>query len=167
MARHNAAEALGPALAARLDAWEPRLTAMARAVRRMETDNKLHAWEWLWLPGGQLLKADGVDHSQGHDLVGCQDLAWDLAGATVELGLTEAEQAALGEVAVRHGAVLPEPEVLCFHGLCYLAFQLGHHALAASALEVTAPDEVPRLRRAAVRYGEVLRQRLTQPGRAA
>jgi hypothetical protein len=163
MARYNAAQALGPELAARLEVWEPRLATIARAVRRMETDNRLHAWEWLWLPGGRILKADGVDHCRGHDLVGCQDLAWDLAGAAVELGLTEAEQAGLGEAVARHGGTLPEPEVLRFHILCYLAFQLGHHTLAASALEGIVPEEATRLRRAAERYGEALCQRLIEP----
>lgn len=163
MARYNAAQALGPELAARLEEWEPRLTAIAQAVRRMETDNRLHAWEWLWLPGGRILKTDGVDHCRGHDLVGCQDLAWDLAGAAVELGLTAAEQLTLGEAVARHGGALPRPEVLRFHLLCYLAFQLGHHALAASALEGSIPAEAARLRRAAERYGEALRQRLIEP----
>jgi hypothetical protein len=163
MARYNAAQALGPELAARLEAWEPRLASIARAVRRMETDNRLHAWEWLWLPGGRILKTDGVDHCRGHDLVGCQDLAWDLAGAAVELELTEAEQATLREAVARHGGTLPEPEVLRFHLLCYLAFQLGHHALAASALEGSVPEEAARLRRAAQRYGEALRQRIIEP----
>jgi len=164
MARYNTAQALGPELAVRLDEWEPRLVSIAQAVRRMETDNRLHAWEWLWLPGGRILKTDGVDHCRGHDLVGCQDLAWDLAGAAVELGLTEAEQATLGETVSRHGGILPKPEVLRFHLLCYLAFQLGHHSLAASALEGSVPEEAARLHRAAGRYGEALRQRLISPG---
>jgi hypothetical protein len=160
MARYNVAQALGSGLAGRLEAWEPQLAAMARAVRRMETDNRLHAWEWLWLPSGRILKADGVDHCRGHDRVGCQDLAWDLAGAAVELELTEPEQAALGEAVSRHGGVLPEPEVLRFHLLCYLAFQLGYHALAASALERSAPEEAARLSRAAERYGRALKTSL-------
>jgi hypothetical protein len=157
MARHNVAQALGAELATRLEAWEPRLARMSRTVRGMETDNKLHPWEWLRLPDGRILKADGVDHAWGHDLVGCQDLAWDLAGAAVEWGLTQDEQSALSEVVAHHGGTLPEPEVLRFHVLCYRAFQLGHHTLAASALEGSVPEEATRLRRAAKRYGEALR----------
>lgn len=164
MARRNTAQALGFELAARLEVWRPRLAAVARAVRRMETDNRLQAWEWLWLPGGRILKADGVDHCRGHELVGCQDLSWDVAGAVVELGLTEAEQALLEEAVARHGGRAPEPEVLRFHLLCYLAFQLGYHALAASALEASVPREAARLRRAAERYGELLRQSLLHSG---
>lgn len=163
MARYNTAQALGPELAVRLEEWEPRLGAIAQAVRRMETDNRLHAWEWLWLPDGRILKTDGVDHCRGHDLVGCQDLAWDLAGAAVELGLTKAEQDALEEAVARHGGTLPKPEVLHFHLLCYLAFQLGHHTLAATALEGSVPEEAARLRQAAHRYGEALHQRLIEP----
>jgi hypothetical protein len=44
-----------------------------------------------------------------------------------------------------------------FYRPCYLAFQLGHHTLAASALEGVVPAEATRLRRAAERYATLLR----------
>jgi len=46
----------------------------------------------LLLPSGRLIKADAVDHCRGHDLVGCQDPGWDLAGAAVELSLDAGER---------------------------------------------------------------------------
>ncbi|MFP2925446.1 hypothetical protein ACLESO_09535 [Pyxidicoccus sp. 3LG] len=163
MARYNTEVALGRGVASALDAWEPRLGELERAVRRTVTDNRLHAWEWLVLPDGRVLKADAVDHHRGHDLVGCQDLAWDVAGAAVELPLSADELRALCVAVERHQGHVPSPEVLRFHLHAYLAFQLGHHALAAMSCEAGAPDEARRLRRAADRYAELLRRELTTP----
>lgn len=157
MARHNTEAALGQDFAAVLHAWEPRMVELSGAVRRTVTDNRLHAWEWLVLPGGRILKADAVDHARGHDLVGCQDLAWDLAGAAVELGLDADLQGALRSAVERHKGHVPTPDVLRFHRQAYLAFQLGHHALAAMSYDGSAPDEAMRLRHAADHYAELLR----------
>lgn len=161
MACHNAEAALGRDLASALHWWGPGLAGLGRAVRRTVTDNRLHAWEWLVLPGGRILKADAVDHARGHDLVGCQDLAWDLAGAAVELGLDADGQGTLRAEVERHKGHVPAPDVLRFHRQTYLAFQLGHHALAATSYDASAPDEASRLRRAADRYAQLLRAELT------
>ena len=87
MARHNTAEALGEAWARRLERRTAGLEGFEPRLRRIETDNRLHAWEWLALPDGRLLKADALDHHAAHDLVGCQDVAWDIAGALCRAGL--------------------------------------------------------------------------------
>ncbi|WP_426756515.1 hypothetical protein [Myxococcus sp. Y35] len=160
MARYNTEAALGRQVAQALHVWMPRLGALERMVRRTVTDNRMHAWEWLVLPGGRLLKADAVDHHRGTDLVGCQDLAWDLAGAAVELSLDDAEVAALCAVVERHKGRLPPLELLRFHRQAYLAFQLGDHVLAAESHDAEAPEEATRLRRAAARYAELLRREL-------
>jgi hypothetical protein len=165
MARRNVCLGLGAEWAEALGAWEPRLSSLERAVHRVETDNKLQPWEWLVLPEGRFLKADAVDHHEAHDLIGCQDIAWDLVGAEVELELAEDERALLHETVARRGGRQPDPEPLRFHRLCYLAFQLGHHALAADTLAGWLPEEANRLRRAAGRYEAELRRELT-PGRA-
>ena len=72
--------------------WAHRIGALERGLRRTETDNRLHVWEWLIRPDGRLLKTDALDHHAAHDLVGCQDVAWDVAGAVVELDLSPPEQ---------------------------------------------------------------------------
>jgi len=167
MARYNTRAALGGALAFVLEAWVPRLGELGRAVRRTVTDNRLHAWEWLVLPGGRVLKADAVDHHRGHDLVGCQDLAWDVAGAAVELSLDADGLGALCATVERHKGHVPSPDVLRFHRQVYLAFQLGHHALAATSYDTSAPDEAARLRRAADHYAQLLRTELTGFGARA
>src|SRR5690242_15143373 len=111
------------------------------AIHRVAIVGRMHAWEWL--AGAR--KADAYDHCAAHDLVGCQDIAWDIAGAEHELGLPADRLAAIvGDVDPRHVAFLRP---------CYLAFQLGRHALAVD----TDAGEAPRLRAAADRYARALR----------
>jgi hypothetical protein len=152
MARHNAREALGESAARGLARWESRLSALAEATHRIETDNRMHRWEWLQLPSGVVLKADGADHCRAHDLVGCQDAAWDLAAAAVELDLDEA---ALVSRFRAHGGAGAQAEALEFSRHCYLAFQLGYWSMAAQAL-AAMPEESGRLHAAAQRYRALL-----------
>src|SRR5690606_7238055 len=81
VARHNTGEALGAAAARALDRLAAEVPAARSAARPCATDGRLHRWEWIALPDGRLYKTDAVDHALGHDLVGEQDIAWDLAGA--------------------------------------------------------------------------------------
>lgn len=153
MARHNAAEALGPAGVSGFDRWTPAIIdRLARGQRRIETDNRLHVWEWLTLPDGRVLKCDALDHHAGHDLVGCQDVAWDLVGARVELGLTGAAGARLQAVIEQDGGRAIDPALIAVLTPCYLAFQLGVWSLAA------APDvtEARRVQRQVERYVTLL-----------
>jgi hypothetical protein len=154
MARRNAGLVLGDTQAGALDRWAPRLGALSRDVVRVETDNRMHAWEWLQLADGRIVKTDGADHCRGHDLVGCQDPAWDLAGAAVEL---ELDPRILMQRFRAHDGRGAMPEVLAFCRPCYLAFQLGSATLAAEGLP--SEDSV-RLRSAALRYTALLAREL-------
>jgi hypothetical protein len=147
MARHNATLALGaaPVLHASPAALAPR-------VHRVEVDGRLHAWEWLVRSDGTLIKADALDHHAAHDLIGCQDITWDLAGAAVELGLSAAEQQRLAAITGETSGCMVDPELLAFARPCYLAFQLGRHALAGAA----GGEEAARLDAAARRYAAEL-----------
>jgi hypothetical protein len=152
MARHNAALALGEAMAARLDRWEPRLPDLARLCRPIWTDGRLHAPEWLETPHG-LLKTDAVDHAAAHDLIGCQDVAWDVAGAAVEFALTPDETEALRAGVSEAAGRAVEPVLLDALTPCYLAFQLGRETMAA---EAAGGAEAARCRAAADRYAAAL-----------
>jgi hypothetical protein len=157
MGRFNTEAVLGAGLAAAWDVWEPALERLSCALCRIETDNRMHRWEWL-TAGTLILKTDAVDHHAAHDLVGCQDLAWDIAGAAVEFALSSDEVARL----VARCGRAPDPALLCFSRLCYLAFELGccHEAMAASA----AAD--PPMQAAAAGYEEALRAALAAPSPA-
>jgi hypothetical protein len=163
MARHNAAEALGADLTRRLDGWRAALPGLASSVRPVETDNRLHAWEWLVLPDGRIVKTDAVDHHAGHDLVGCQDIAWDVAGAAVELAMDGAAGRRLRDVVAQETGRPPDPQLTAWLEICYSAFQLGATTMAGQA--TGEHEESARIRRQADRYRDHLVARLRAPPR--
>jgi hypothetical protein len=158
MAAFNIRRALEADLGETVKEWRDRLAEVSRLERPVLTDNKMHAWEWLVTSEGKILKADALDHHRGNDLIGPQDLAWDLAGAAVELDLDEEELDFLaGAVAHRSGAPQAGPVQLGFYRVAYLAFQIGRHTLAAEALAGSAPEEAAGMKVEVERYAEPLR----------
>jgi hypothetical protein len=122
MAIHNTSRSLGTEAASMV---RRRLAGLLDCrVHRIRTDNRLHAWEWLVTKRG-ILKVDAVDHCEGHDLIGCQDIAWDIAGSIVEHDLTADEIGYLCKRIGRNGGVEVEKTMIAAMLPCYLAFQLG------------------------------------------
>jgi hypothetical protein len=152
MARFNVILGLGEHWAAALDSWQPKLAGMQSRVRPIATDNRLHSWEWLVTADGRHLKTDVVDHAASWDLVGCQDLAWDVVGAMIELDLPPPSVQCLLAVLTRSGHEV-DPALIEFLTPCYLAFQLGLCSIAADI----ARSEAERLGVGAVHYRERLR----------
>jgi hypothetical protein len=124
MAVYNAEMLDGPVLGRAVEARLAAIEALPAGVP-VRIDGRLHAWEWLRRRDGSLCKTDALDHAAAHDLVGCQDIAWDVAGAAVELGLSDTATDALrvGVGAVAGRAV--SPEAVAALRLCYAAFQAG------------------------------------------
>lgn len=145
MAWINAGEALGPDLGLEVARRLGALLIDPPVSRPVHVDGRLHAWEWLRTPAGDLLKIDAVDHACGHDLVGCQDIAWDVAGAELELDLSPTDTDRLARI------LGVDPRLLAFHRACYPAFQLGLWSLAPA-------DEAPRVEAHVPRYREALRR---------
>ena len=156
MARHNAELALGANAARRLDAWLGRLDRLQASLRPVATDNRMHVWEWLVTSDGRLLKADAVDHHAAHDLVGCQDIAWDVVGATVELELSDGERDRLRDAVAGETGREISDALLAFLTPIYLAFQLGDHSLAALSARANQDGEASRLESAVDRYSRQL-----------
>lgn len=131
--------------------FEDRISRLGiREGRRVRTDNRLHLWEWLRTPEGGFVKTDALDHHAAHDLVGCQDIAWDIAGAACEFDLGEDETTALiVRVEAESGSPVDSALVEAC-GLLYPAFQFGAFKLAAEALP--GSDETIRLTAQATRY---------------
>lgn len=98
-------------------------------------DGRLHAWEWRVAPDGRLLKTDALDHGQAHDLIGAQDLAWDLAGAAVEFALSADEGETLRAGVAKEADAAVDPRRVDFATLAYLAFQIGWWRMAADGCE--------------------------------
>lgn len=156
MACHNTGEHLGSDAGDALRRRRFDFDALQRRIARVAVDGRMHAWEWLRLPSGELLKADAVDHHDSHDLVGGQDIAWDVAGAEAELGLDADE---LGRAIRDAGGPVVLPDLLAFYRPCYLAFQLGSYVMAAAA-GAGQPSEAERLTAQAERYAAGLRRLL-------
>jgi len=119
MARANIGEALGPEAVAAFDSLAPVLETLPS--RAIAIDNRLHEWEWVRDAHGRLFKADALDHCEAHDLIGHQDIAWDVAGAAIELGLDPATLAR---------ACGANTRLVAIHLLIYPAFQLGLWTMA-------------------------------------
>jgi hypothetical protein len=161
MTRRNIALELGDYAGAALDRWEPKLPALEAQLNRTVTDNRLAPCEWLRFQGGRLLKADALDHHAGHDLIGCQDPAWDVAGAILEFGLDQPASATLVE-ATAHALGRPiDPDLLAFYRLAYAAFRVGQARLSLAM--VADPDERERLTRDGDRFAAHLRPTLAEP----
>ena len=131
MAKHNVGMAV-PGLEQEIARrWSSdRIAALQPLVAPVHIDGRLQWWEWL-RSGGRIVKTDAVDHSESHDLVGCQDILWDVAGASVELG---AEPGADEEFADAFTGRDPlRQELLRLMKLCYVAFQLGWWSLSSTA----------------------------------
>jgi hypothetical protein len=65
-----------------------------RKVDRLQVERPVYAdcrmmpHEWFSTTEGKILKTDSVGHGEGHQLPGPVDIAWDLAGAIIEWGLS-------------------------------------------------------------------------------
>lgn len=155
MAAFNVEQALGKPASEPLGAWKERLPELSTLARPALTDNRMHAWEWLVTPDGKIWKTDALDHHASNDLVGAQDPAWDLAGAIVELELSDDERNRLLEQVERSRRIKTPPDQLRFYTQAYLAFQMGYYTLAAQAVEGMDAKEAEALRKRARWYAEM------------
>jgi hypothetical protein len=128
----------------------------------VRTDNKLDRHEWLRTASGALIKTDALDHHAAHDLIGCQDIAWDVAGAIAEFDLDQEESRELIR-AIEGLGVRIEPQLLGFYRIAYLAFRLGQHRMGASMADAS---EQRRIGARGDRYAAEL-QHLLERTRAA
>lgn len=113
------------------------------------TDNRLHAWEWIRTQDGWF-KLDGLDHHASHDLVGCQDIAWDIAGAAVEGGLTLSQRDDLARKLSGQIGRSIDPSFVAANEICYLGFQIGLWTMAQGR---NNPTEAGRIETLLSRYG--------------
>ncbi|MFL6850109.1 MAG: hypothetical protein ACJ8EH_04545, partial [Sphingomicrobium sp.] len=148
MCRRNLSLAFGEQMAAAVDRWNAATVSLA--VQRTMTDNKLDRDEWLRLPDGQLLKTDALDHHQSHDLIGCQDMAWDVAGAIVEFSLSDDDARQLIEATESAARRQVNADLLSFYRVAYCCFRLGAARLAADLCSDAGESE--RLSGRAIRY---------------
>ncbi|MGK6317066.1 hypothetical protein [Neorhizobium sp. DT-125] len=135
MAAFNIGEAATPETAEKLRRLIGSPNRFRGRLRRVDTDNRLHPWEWLLTADGRLIKTDALDHNAAHDLVGCQDIAWDVAGAGVEFELTGEERNRLAELVMREADCDLREDVLAAFEVCYLGFQTGLWSQARASVD--------------------------------
>jgi hypothetical protein len=158
MTSDNLREALG-------DGLEPVIARRAPALKLeaecpVSLDARMQAHEWIRTASGYI-KVDPFDHHDDHFFPGCQDIAWDLAGAKFELNPGPAGSSFLVE---RYRRLSGDHTIglrLPHYGLAYLAFRLGYSRLAATVLSGT-PDGL-RFQSAAERYSALVRRELQWP----
>lgn len=151
MARYNT-RSLSEKVSARIALFEAQTDALGEAERRVATDNRMQAWEWLLCANGSILKADAIDHHAGHDLIGPRDIAWDAAGAIVEFNFDADEQARFTAHMEAEETPVRQP-LLDFFLPVYCAFQFGAAVMAAQACPA---HEAKIWRREQARYGALL-----------
>jgi hypothetical protein len=149
MAVFNVGEALGADLAHVLMKRIGNIGRVESRLRRTDTDNRMHRWEWLVTPAGDMLKTDAIDHNAAHDFVGCQDISWDIAGAAVEFALSDGQRRRLADRAAILADYEPHDDTLRIFEYCYLAFQIGLWTYAHSAAN---QEEAPRIEYTLKRY---------------
>jgi hypothetical protein len=150
----NVTEGLGPSWAERIPgqahhpSWSERVVAL---------DGRMLAHEWIHTSAGYL-KVDAWDHHDGHFFPGCQDIAWDVAAAAIELELEENGRRALIERYRRLSGDQTIGRRIPFFSTAYLSFRMGYTAMAVSALGNTTDG----IRFAAEnrRYSRLLQQEL-------
>jgi hypothetical protein len=152
MAEHNIRQGAPEAARDLRERWnDERLARLELLVEPVHVDGRMHWWEWLRV-GERVLKTDAVDHSESHDLIGCQDILWDVAGASVEIAANPSDARTLAE-AFTSGSPDRE-ELLELMTVCYVAFQLGWWTFSGTS-EGAAQSQ---------RYRELVPALLAAPG---
>ncbi|MCW5979476.1 MAG: hypothetical protein KIT09_15470 [Bryobacteraceae bacterium] len=130
----------------RLDAYR----ALVAGAPPVMVDGRMQPHEWVRTVKG-ILKTDAVDHHRDHFFPGCQDIAWDVAGAVAEFALDPEAGIYLVEsyAALSNDRTLPRR--LPFFTIAYLAFRLGYATMAsetAGGADSARFEKLARRRRA-------------------
>ena len=105
--------------------------------RAIAVDGRMQPYEWVF--SNRLLKTDGVDHGDNHFFPGPCDIAWDLAGTSVEWGLGAEATAYLLERFERLSGETVSNRISVYR-LAYCVFRLGFCKMAISTVKGT-PEE--------------------------
>ncbi|HXU17115.1 MAG TPA: hypothetical protein VN708_18420 [Terriglobales bacterium] len=137
------------------------------AHRPVISDGSMQPYEWIAAKSGQVIKVDGLDHGDNHFFPGPCDIAWDLAGASVEWNLSgAATEYMLNRFRVESG--LDVSSKFDLYRLAYLVFRLGFCKMGISTVK-GSPEET-RLRKAYANYraqAHTLLEGATVSGQAA
>ena len=120
-----------------------------------DIDGRMQPHEWVRTTSG-LMKADAFEHGHDHFFPGPQNPAWDLAGASLELGLSEAGVRRMVDAYRRTSGDTHAEARLSVYRLAYASFRAGYASLAVETLAGT-PD-ADRFAAVLVRFREHLQR---------
>lgn len=156
MARVNLTQTFGADASRWIEPWHSHLDDIEEASVPIKIDGRLDCHEFIASPHGKIVKTDALDHHAGHDLIGCQDVLWDIAGAAVEWGLKDSEISDL-ICAISHAANRNiRSEYFEFYRITYCAFRIGLATMAMEALSSTDPEESTRFEKQVKKYRKAL-----------
>jgi hypothetical protein len=116
------------------------------------TDARMMPHEWRWTESGGMMKTDGASHGDDHFFPGPCDIAWDLAGAIVEWGLSGSAADFFLEAYRRASGDDVSPRIHVYL-LAYTLFRMGYCKMALEAMQ--GSGEECRLRTAFGFYREL------------
>jgi hypothetical protein len=114
-----------------------RMDAAIRGQTAVRIDGRMMPHEWLRTSSG-FIKTDGSSHYDDHFYPGIQDIAWDLAGLSIEFDLGEAAEKFLVAEYIARSEDTTISDRLPFFRVAYLAFRLGYTTLSTQALGSSA-----------------------------
>ncbi|HSE49361.1 MAG TPA: hypothetical protein VLA96_09165, partial [Terriglobales bacterium] len=112
--------------------------------RPVIADGKMQPHEWI-REGGKVWKTDGASHGDDHFFPGPTDIAWDLAGASVEWEMDAATEEELLAEYRRASGDDARGRIVGWK-TAYVLFRLGYCEMAASAGEEGMREEAERYR---------------------
>jgi hypothetical protein len=116
-----------------LEAWADNLHDPADGPP-VAVDGRMLPHEWVRTARGHL-KADALDHHDDHFFPGPVDIAWDLAAAVVEFGMSAEARRVLVQRYRRLSGDRTIGGRLPYYTVAYLAARIGYCALAAETLQ--------------------------------
>jgi hypothetical protein len=162
MIETNVSELLGPQWTGCVAAFE-RSRGLIAGGKSIELDGRMLPHEWLATPDGWR-KTDGVEHHDDHFFPGCQDIAWDIAGAQIEFSLGAGGRDGLTRRFLLFAPDAALPARLPFYRLAYLAYRAGYSAMQADSLK-ESPDG-RRFRALSRRYTALLKREIRRSPRS-
>jgi len=103
------------------------------------TDGRMQPHEWIRGTDGQIVKLDPYTHGDDHFFPGPTDIAWDLAGATVEWNLDD-HAAGFFLSEFRRISGLDRSKVVGVYSLAYTVFRVAYWKMALSTV-ASSPEE--------------------------
>jgi hypothetical protein len=133
MLRFNIAEEFG----VEVEGQRPVLHPSAVPVM---ADGRMMPWEWIRTDEGRIFKTDVAEHGDDHFFPGPTDIAWDLAGATIEWDMPREAADYFLEQYGQFSGDAPAARMPGYQ-LAYAVFRMAYCKMAAAAIAGSGEEE--------------------------